>query len=621
MSSGMEEILQIFFEEATQIIDELEQFFLGLGSGKSASPEDLKTMFRLAHNLKGSSKSIGMSQMGKVTHELETLLVRFGEGKISFSESMTSALLSTIDKLNEQLAAARETGSDSGDIDYVVSVLVSLQRGEIPPSTDSSSHADGDIIFISDSQPTPNNEDQSHVSQVSNVSQSEPVQATPNQSTPAQSTPNQSTPASGAANHNKAGNSNETVRVPTFRIDKLQNHVGEILVLQSVLSEQLRDHPSALVRNTLRQMKKVTREVQDGSMGLRLLPMKGLFAKLTRAVHDAATTLNKQVDFIISGEDTEIDKVLSEGLADPLMHMVRNAVDHGQESTEERVAAGKPAKGRVELSARCEGAFLTVVLRDDGKGLDQEAILAKARHKGLVTLKQELSPKEIFALIFLPGFSTKAVVSEVSGRGVGMDVVQTNIHAMRGHISIDSIANKGTTFTLSIPLAISLLDGMVLQIANEKWILPLHMVVQSFRLSACTISTLAGAGKVVTIRNENIPLIDLGSVLQVRSSPSTGGNSHHTSNSRPTSDSSSTTGSNSVSANSVVIVAKDKSTRVALIVEQVLGIQTVVNKPLTPEMQAKPGVSGCAILGDGKTSLILEISALYNNIQHGRRAA
>jgi two-component system chemotaxis sensor kinase CheA len=323
--------------------------------------------------------------------------------------------------------------------------------------------------------------------------------------------------------------------------------------------------------------------------------MKNLFVKLTRAVHDAAGALGKEVEFATIGEDTEVDKVLSEGLADPLMHMVRNSVDHGQESGDERVAAGKNRKGRIELSARCEGGFLVVRLCDDGKGLDTEAILAKARAKGIVGPKQELTDQQIFALIFQPSFSTKAVVTEVSGRGVGMDVVQTNIHAMRGHIDIQSQRGKGTTFMLTIPLAISLLDGMIVQLGDEKWILPLHMVVQSFRYGSCELSHAVGVGEVLTLRGENIPVADLAKVLQV---PKT-----------------------EKSQDRVVIVAKDKDVRVALVVDAVIGIQTVVSKPLTPEMQARDGIAGCAILGDGKTSLILEVASLHKSTARARRAA
>ncbi len=297
--------------------------------------------------------------------------------------------------------------------------------------------------------------------------------------------------------------------------------------------------------------------------------------------------MGKEVEFVTIGEDTEVDKLLSEGLADPLMHMVRYSVDHGQQSGDERVAAGKNRKGRIELSARCEGGFLVVRLSDDGKGLDTEAILAKARAKGIVGPKQELTDQQIFALIFQPSFSRKAVVTEVSGRGVGMDVVQTNIHAMRGHIDIQSQRGKGTAFTLTIPLAISLLDGMIFQLGDEKWILPLHMVVQLFRHGSCELSHVVGVGEVLTLRGENIPVTDLAKVLQVPRSEK--------------------------SHDRLIIVAKDEDLRVALVVDAVIGIQTVVSKPLTPEMQARDGIAGCAILGDGKTSLILEIARLHKS--------
>lgn len=602
IGAGMEEILGIFFEEVTQNIEDLERLFLGLRLDTPSA--EFKVVFRIAHNIKGSAKSVGFASMGKVTHELETLLIKLGEGSVQLSPEMLSVLLRAVDSLKALLQHAQATGSDSLSVEEIVSAIKEIQQRAFDAQVESAmdSAKDGDIIFITDPQPSQPVQAETHTEQLVDA----PAAAVPHPSVHASPQTENTAPgaAKGASDTLRVDTARvETVRVPTHRIDRLQNHVGEILVLQSVLAEQLRDHPSVLVRNAMRQLKKVTREVQDDSMGLRLVSLKSLFMKLTRAVHDAASTLTKQVEFVTIGEDTEVDKVLSEGLADPLMHMVRNAVDHGLESTEDRLKAGKNSKGRIELSARSEGAFLVVRVKDDGKGLDTDAILAKARAKGIVSAKQELSEKQIFSLIFQPSFSTKAVVTEVSGRGVGMDVVQTNVHAMRGHIDIESARGKGSTFTISIPLAISLLDGMIVQVGSEafaeKWIIPLHMVVESFRLASCKLSNVVGVGEVMTLREENIPVVDLSRILQVKSHASERANSDR-----------------------VLIVAKDKDVKLGLIVDTVLGIQTVVSKPLGPEMLAKPGISGCAILGDGKTSLILEISSLHRTTsQTTRRAA
>ena len=613
--SGMQEILGIFFEEVSQNVEELERLFLGLGV--DADNNEFKVMFRIAHNIKGSSKSVGMANMGRVTHELETLLIKLGEGAVRLSAEMLTVLLKSLDALKDLISEAQATGADGLSVDSIVQEIKTIQQNAYDAQVASLMNAaqDGDIIFITEpviskgSDEVENPTEKTEIKSMGNgvvadAPGTSPVSATESATESATKPAEVSVkPLSSQSSANSGGvskNTNETVRVPTQRIDRLQNHVGEILVLQSVLSEQLRDHPSPLVRNALRQMKKVTREVQDDSMGLRLVSLKSLFMKLTRAVHDAAGALAKHVEFVTIGEDTEVDKVLSEGLADPLMHMVRNAVDHGQEKTEERIAAGKNQKGKIELSARSEGAFLVVRLKDDGKGLDVDAILEKARSKGMISNKQELTEKQIFALIFQPSFSTKAVVTEVSGRGVGMDVVQTNVHAMRGHIDIESAKGKGTTFTINIPLAISLLDGMIVQLGSgataEKWILPLHMVVESFRFASCHIAPLVGVGEVMTLREENIPIVDLAQVLQMKTIADP--------------------------ANRVVIVAKDKDVKVALVVDTVLGIQTLVSKPLTAEMQAKPGISGCAILGDGKTALILEVASLHrNHSKNSRRAA
>jgi two-component system chemotaxis sensor kinase CheA len=569
----MDEIIGIFIEEATSSIEELEKMFLELSLDSDSAA--FKSVFRIAHNIKGSSKSVGMVNMGRLTHELETLLIKLADGKLTLSPTMLDVLLTSVDALKGLLEEARQSGRDDGNIDGVLANILAVQDAVhgAADAPDAPGAHEGDIIFM-DGLPPVAPVVGSELSSVVRVS-----------STQDQKHEQGSLPEARAAGRK---HTSETVRVPTFRIDRLQNHVGEVLVLQSVLFEQLRDHPSPLVRNALRQMKKVTREVQEDSMGLRLVSLKNLFLKLTRAVHDAASALGKEVSFVTVGEDTEVDKVLSEGLADPLMHMVRNAVDHGQETSEERERLGKPRKGRIELSARNEGGFLVLRLSDDGKGLDTEAILNKARSKGLVTARQELTQKQIFSLIFQPGFSTKAVVTEVSGRGVGMDVVQTNIHAMRGHIDIESTPGKGTQFTLNIPLAIALLDGMILKLGQEKWILPLHMVVETFRHASCSISPVAGVGDVLSLRGESLPVINLCKALQVPK---------HDEDNDP-----------------VVIVARDKDVRVALVAEGVMGIQTVVSKPLGPEMQAREGISGCAILGDGKTSLILEVASLYKTI-------
>lgn len=603
MSSPMDEILGIFCEEVTGNIEELERLFLELRLDSDAAA--FKTVFRIAHNIKGSSKSVGMGNMGRVTHELETLLIKLGDGRIDLSPEILNVLLVGVDSLKALLSRAQEAGSDDLDVAGVTESIKAAQlRGEEAKLARQMNGAqDGDIFFIGDDPTAPEKllgaleavPPPAELPKADGIAEQLPAADAAQLSLPV---PQPSSPAGAPASTGSSGvskNANETIRVPTFRINRLQNHVGEILVLQSVLSEQLRDHPSTLVRNALRQMRKVTREVQEDSMGLRLVSFKNLFVKLTRAVHDAANALGKEVDFVTVGEDTEVDKVLSEGLADPLMHMVRNSVDHGQEIGVDRVAAGKSRKGRIELSARCEGGFLVVRLSDDGKGLDTDAILAKARSKGIVGPKQELTDQQVYALIFQPSFSTKAVVTEVSGRGVGMDVVQTNIHAMRGHIEIESQRGKGTTFTLTIPLAISLLDGMILQLGDEKWILPLHSVMQSFRYESCQLSNAVGIGQVFNLRGQNIPVVDLGAVLQVP----------RAANSR----------------DRVVLVVKEKDVLVALVVDSVIAIQTVVSKPLTPEMQARNGVSGCAILGDGQTSLILEISDLHKSTAKARRAA
>ncbi|WP_299294385.1 chemotaxis protein CheA [uncultured Tateyamaria sp.] len=377
------------------------------------------------------------------------------------------------------------------------------------------------------------------------------------------------------------------VRVDLDRIERLVNLVGELVInqamlAQSLLSAGLSPHSDAM--NGLEEFQRLTRDIQDSVMMIRAQPVKSLFQRMSRIVRESSAAVGKNVRLHTDGETTEVDKTVIERLADPLTHMIRNAVDHGLESTADRVAAGKPEEGVVRLSAAHRSGRVIIEVADDGAGIDRARVFKIACEKGLVAADAALSDTEIDNLLFLPGFSTASTVSDLSGRGVGMDVVRTAIQALGGRISIASNEGSGTTFTISLPLTLAVLDGMVVEVAGETLVLPLNMVAETMTLTETSLETLQPGLNIVRVRDGFVPLFDLGHLLGYRDRKDT-------------------------YVDSVALLISHEDGRAgALIVDEIQDQRQVVIKGLDDTYYRAPGIAAATILGDGQIALILDPS-------------
>ncbi|MGK5021908.1 chemotaxis protein CheA [Janthinobacterium lividum] len=388
----------------------------------------------------------------------------------------------------------------------------------------------------------------------------------------------------------KAGAESSSIRVSIEKVDQLINLVGELVITQAMieqragaldpmLHEKLLDSVSHLTRNT--------RDLQEAVMSIRMMPMDFVFSRFPRMVRDLATKLGKKVDFITNGAATELDKGLIERIVDPLTHLVRNSIDHGVEMPAARVAAGKTEAGRLFLSASHQGGNIIIEVSDDGAGLNRERILAKAQQQGL-DVSDTMSDAEVWQLIFAPGFSTAEAVTDVSGRGVGMDVVKRNISAMGGVVDIRSAKGFGTTISISLPLTLAILDGMSIRVGDEVYILPLGFVIESLQPAVEDVKDIAGRGQVVKVRGEYLPLIPLYQMFDIAprfTSPSEG----------------------------ICVILETEGRKAALFVDDLVGQQQVVVKNLESNYRKVVGISGATILGDGGVSLILDVAALIRS--------
>lgn len=375
------------------------------------------------------------------------------------------------------------------------------------------------------------------------------------------------------------------VRVDLERIERLVNLVGELVINQAMLTQSLDQaglSPHSDAMNGLEEFQRLTRDIQDSVMMIRAQPVKSLFQRMSRIVREASAAVGKDVRFVTEGEATEVDKTVIERLADPLTHMIRNAVDHGLESTEARVASGKNAVGQVKLSAAHRSGRVIIEVSDDGAGINRERVLGIAKSKGLIPPDAIFGDSEIDNLLFLPGFSTASEVSDLSGRGVGMDVVKTSIQQLGGRIAISSEKDKGTTFSISLPLTLAVLDGMVVHVADETLVLPLNVVVETLSLGPDDVQMLRPGAHVVRVRGGFVPLYDLGVMLGYRPPRDT------------------------LDGTIVLLISLEDGTRAALVIDGIQDQRQVVIKGLDDSFYRAPGIAAATILGDGRIALILD---------------
>jgi two-component system chemotaxis sensor kinase CheA len=544
------ELLSDFIVESREHLGSIEVQLLTLEQ-EPANAEAIHTVFRGFHTIKGLAGFLELDEIRQVAHEVETLLDLARNGQLKITPEVIDVVLAAADYLNRWLDRLQAAVA-GGPAPEVASPEALLARVRAMLEAPAGSAA--------------------------------PAPAPPDAASA------QARPAKEAAEESdaKRGSAERTVKVNTAKLDYLVDMVGELVIAQSLVRhapELAAQTDSRLARN-LSQMARITEEVQKTAMSMRMVTLGRLFQKMARLARDLGRKSGKQLEFETFGEDTELDRNIVEELADPLMHMVRNAVDHGIEPPEERAAAGKPPAARVTLKALHQSGQILIEIGDDGRGLDRQKILHKAVEKGLVEEGAALSDAEVFNLIFQPGFSTAAEVTDVSGRGVGMDVVRKHIQKLRGRIEIRSEAGRGTVFSIKLPLTLAIIDGLVVGVGQHRYIVPIYGVREMLRPSEEQITRLENRGETVMVRDRLLPLVRLHQVFQVEPK-------------------------SAEPCESLLIVAEAEEKSFCLMVDELIGKQEVVIKSLGDMFGAIPGIAGGAILGDGRVGLILDLSGLY----------
>lgn len=568
----MSEFHAIFFEEAGEHLASLESLLLGLDR-EQPDPEHLNAIFRAAHSIKGSSSTFGFPDMAAVTHDLETLLDRVRKQEMPLTEHIIDVTLAARDVLLAQLAAHQ--GGEAVPAD-VVDHLIAQIRGLVQ-SADTATAA---------------REAEPAVRVAADVAVSAPIAV----SAPAAAVPVEAVEVAAAAS--SAGNvvklprgaaAEASIRVSVEKVDQLINLVGELVITQSMLaqtaqlgaiSDEKIDHER--LNERLQQLERNTRELQESVMSIRMLPVSSVFNRFPRLVRDLAGKLGKQIELRTQGEATEIDRGVIEKITDPLTHLIRNSVDHGIETEAERIAAGKPVKGLVTLSAYHQGGSVIIEITDDGRGLNRDKLLTKARERGIFVPESPVD-QDVWQLIFAPGFSTAEAVTDVSGRGVGMDVVKRNIEQLGGRVELQSVAGQGTTISIRLPLTLAIMDGMSVGIGDQTYIVPLTAIIESLRPLAEDVKSVGGRGRVVHVRGEYLPLVPLHEVFALT----------------PKSDR---------PEQGILIIVDTECGRAALFVDDLLGQRQVVIKSLESNYRKVPGISAATIMGDGSVSMILDVS-------------
>jgi two-component system chemotaxis sensor kinase CheA len=580
-----QELLGEFYGEAVDHLQQIEAALLALDQ-QPDNPEALNSIFRSFHTIKGNAGFLGLVPMQSLAHEVESLLDLARNQKLRLNAAIITVILRSRDALQaltQQVAVALEKGQLPDQIIPVGHLIRSVKKLAADPTT---AELDFPVAAVATpAAPKSLNEtveiEDPSITALPFIEATSPPIKSPNPSAAA----NSATAITGAAPKVAAG---ATVRVNTEKLDSLMDVVGELVIVQSQLLETARQHGentgSPLQRNVA-QLSRITKELQHTAMSLRMIPIKQSFQKMERLARDLARDFSKKVSFVTSGEETELDRTVVEEIGDPLVHMVRNALDHGLEPTATRVAAGKPETGTLHLKAYHQGSNIVIELQDDGRGIDPDKIYAKAIEKGIVAKGAVLSREDILALIFAPGFSTAEKVTSVSGRGVGMDVVKRNIEKLRGKIEITSEVGHGSTFKIRLPLTMAIIDGLVVRVGEDRFILPSTSVQRALRPTREMISTVHGQGEVLDLRGKLVPIHRLHRRFGIA----------HDAN-HPW--------------DGIVVIVEHSGKVSALLVDEMVSKQEVVIKNLGAFMQSLPGVAGGAILGDGNIALILDPGTL-----------
>jgi two-component system chemotaxis sensor kinase CheA len=601
---GTEENLADFICEAKDHLANSEEALLALDQDRT-NLELINTVFRAFHTIKGVSGFMALTPIVSLAHSAEQLLDGARSGLFTLGRAELDLILASCDMMTRLLAVLEgSTGPTRGDFETLVRLLdASAKPGAAPaphhaapaPVTPSTPASSPNPIAPS---PTPNPAAPSTVNAAPTPVASPAPTAAPPATRPAEAS--QPPLAEGDSANNKVKRADQTVKVNTSRMDSLVTMVGELVIAQQMVVQDVVQSLGGAaqgqrVQRTLSHMGKMIRDLQEVSMSLRMVNLKSTFQKMTRLVRDVSQRAGKQIEVYTEGEDVELDRNVVEAITDPLVHMIRNSCDHGVEPADERRAAGKSPTGRVSLRAYHAGGSIVIEIADDGRGLRREKLLAKAKAKGLLppdTDDAAMSDAEVYGLIFLPGFSTAEQVTDISGRGVGMDVVRRNIEALRGKIEIRSEPGKGTTFLMRLPLTMAIIDGMIVRVGSQRYVLPTLSINQSFRPRPEDLKTAINVGEMVRVRGDMLPIYRLNRVLALDE------------------------GADDI-ADALLIVMESDDARFCLMVDEILGQQQVVIKSLNQTGQNLRGVSGGAILGDGRVALILDVGQIVSLAREG----
>ncbi|EKO8722270.1 TPA: chemotaxis protein CheA [Escherichia coli] len=640
MSMDISDFYQTFFDEADELLADMEQHLLVL-QPEAPDAEQLNAIFRAAHSIKGGAGTFGFSVLQETTHLMENLLDEARRGEMQLNTDIINLFLETKDIMQEQLDAYKQSQEpDADSFDYICQALRQLAleaKGETPsavtrlsvvaksePQDEQSRCQSPRRIILSRLKAGEVDlleEELGHLTTLTDVVKGadslsailpgdiaedditavlcfvieadqitfETVEVSPKTSPPPVLKLATEQAPTGRVEREKTTRSSEStsIRVAVEKVDQLINLVGELVITQSMLAQRSSEldpvnHGDLIT--SMGQLQRNARDLQESVMSIRMMPMEYVFSRYPRLVRDLAGKLGKQVELTLVGSSTELDKSLIERIIDPLTHLVRNSLDHGIELPEKRLAAGKNSVGNLILSAEHQGGNICIEVTDDGAGLNRERILAKAASQGL-TVSENMSDDEVAMLIFAPGFSTAEQVTDVSGRGVGMDVVKRNIQEMGGHVEIQSKQGTGTTIRILLPLTLAILDGMSVRVADEVFILPLNAVMESLQPREADLHPLAGGERVLEVRGEYLPIVELWKVFNVA-------------------------GAKTEATQGIVVILQSGGRRYALLVDQLIGQHQVVVKNLESNYRKVPGISAATILGDGSVALIVDVSAL-----------
>ncbi|MCK5073822.1 MAG: chemotaxis protein CheA [Bacteriovoracaceae bacterium] len=569
------EMRESFLEDATELLEQTEQSYLEL-ERDAENPEVLNRIFRCVHTIKGTAAAVNFESLAKFSHKLENLLVKLKNGEMAPGQEIVGLLLDCNDSLKgyiETLKTNNEATVDTTDLERRIedALDVRLEAEGVRQTAEIEVMVDHYNMLLENDR----TEEITKVDVVSEDIEEQKIEQV-----------GKVEKVDSVEKIEKVEKSDEFVRLPLKKIDSLLDYLGEQVILQTALEFARKDinANSKLVDKTIVQLSKITYDLQQTAIALRMFSLKSLFNKAQRIVRDVTVSLGREVNFVKVGEATELDKTIIDELSGAVTHLVRNSVDHGIESNEERERVGKPTVGTVKLHAFHQGGFFYLEISDDGRGLDTEKIREKAIKNGVIGENQDLSESEIHDLIFQSGFTTKEKATEISGRGVGMDVVKDTVDKLRGSIFVESKFGEGTTFTVKLPLTLAIFNGMIVRVGGEKFVFPNSEVKEICHVNLSDSRQINASETVIKVKDEVMPLVGLNRVFKLHKKKMDESN-----------------------GKGLFLIVNRNNKDYAMQIDEIIGQQKIVLKKLGQENKNLSGVAGGTILGDGKVALILDI--------------